>query len=318
MGPGKRPEGRPAMSNSPPSDFRHGQIASMVALCTSALLACVKLLAGFFGQSYALIADGIESCADLLSTLVVWSALRISARPPDVNHPFGHGKAESLSGLLVGLAVLGAAAAIGYHSILEILTPHHAPRPWTLLVLIGVIGTKETLYRWVHSVGERIHSTALKSDALHHRADALTSVAALFGISIALIGGPGWESADDWAALLACVIIVYNGCRILRRALAEVMDEAAPGDVEADIRRIAVQHDAVLAVEKCRIRKSGLGLWMDIHVLVDGDLSVREGHAIGHAVQDALVQSELPIHDVVVHVEPHDAHPELVPGGNPT
>jgi cation diffusion facilitator family transporter len=292
----------------------------MVAMGVSAVLAAVKILAGFFGQSYALIADGIESCADLVSTVVVWSGLRISARPPDENHPFGHGKAESLAGLLVGIAILGAALFIGTHSVLEILTPHHAPRPWTLLVLIAVIGTKEALYRWVHAVGDRIHSTALKSDAIHHRADAITSVAALFGISLALLGGEGWEAADDWAALLACGIIVYNGCRILRRALAEVMDEAAPGDVEAEIRRIALRHDAVLAIEKCRIRKSGLGLWMDIHVLVDGELSVREGHRIGHAVQDALVESELPIHDVVVHVEPHDAHPDLLPspGGNPS
>jgi len=309
-----------AMSSPMPAEFRQGQVASMAAMGVSAVLATVKILAGFFGQSYALIADGLESCTDLVSTLVVWSGLRISSRPPDENHPFGHGKAESLAGLLVGVAILGAALAIGFHSVRGILSPDEAPRPWTLLVLIGVIGTKEALYRWVHAVGERIHSTALKSDALHHRADAITSVAALFGISIALIGGKGWESADDWAALLACGIIVYNGCRILRRALAEVMDEAAPGDVEAEIRRIAACHDAVLAVEKCRIRKSGLGLWMDIHVLVDGDLSVRDGHHIGHAVQDALLDSDLPIHDVVVHVEPHDAHPDLIPStdGNPS
>ncbi len=305
-GPEKGQREAPAMSTPSPSDLRQGQRASIAAMGISALLALVKLLAGFFGRSYALIADGIESCADLVSTLIVWSGLRISAKPPDQNHPYGHGKAESLAGLLVGVAILVAALFIGARSVLEILTPHHAPRPWTLLVLIGVIGTKEALYRWVHAVGERIHSTALQSDALHHRADAITSVAALFGISLALLGGPGWEAADDWAALLACGIILYNGGRILRRALAEIMDEAAPGDVEAEIRRIAAQHPDVLAVEKCRIRKSGLGLWMDIHLWVDGNLSVRQGHHIGHAVQDALLQSDLPIHDVLVHIEPHD------------
>ena len=204
-----------------------GLMAAGIGMAVNVVLAIVKIVTGIVGNSYALIADGIESTSDIVSSLVVWTGLKISSLPADEDHPYGHGKAESIAGMVVALALLAAAVFIGIQSVREIITPHHAPAWFTLLVLALVIGTKETLYRFVLKVGDELTSTAVKGDAWHHRSDAITSAAAFVGISIALIGGKGYESADDWAALLACAVILFNGYRIFRAALNEIMDAAA-------------------------------------------------------------------------------------------
>lgn len=286
------------------SNLAHGFRASLVSVIANPVLALGKIVAGVLGNSYALIADGIESAADIFSSLVVWKAVRVSAQPADREHPYGHGKAESVAGLIVSAALVGAALLIAVQSVREIITPHHAPAPFTLVVLVGVVVVKELLFRYIAGAGKSLGSTALTSDAWHHRSDAITSAAAFIGISIALAGGPGYEQADDWAALLACVIIGYNGVHLMRPALAEIMDAAVSRETEQRVRAVARAVDGVRDIEKCRIRKSGYGLLMDIHVVVDGELTVREGHAIGHGVKDALIASELPVSDVVVHVEP--------------
>jgi cation diffusion facilitator family transporter len=286
-------------------DVHAGLRASWISVVANPVLAAVKIVAGVLGNSYALVADGIESSADVFSSFVVWKALRVSTRPADREHPYGHGKAESVAGLLVAAALVAAALLIAVQSVREIITPHHAPAPFTLLVLVVVVATKELLFRYVSRAGRALGSTALTNDAWHHRSDAITSAAAFVGISVALIGGPGWEAADDWAALVACAVIAYNGVALLRPALAEIMDAAVPHETEKRVREVAASVGEVLAIEKCRVRKSGLGLLMDIHVVVGGELTVREGHAIGHRVKDALMAAaDLPVHDVVVHVEP--------------
>lgn len=295
-------------------DTRQGLRAAVVAMGVNVCLCVVKLTAGVLGGSFALIADGVESLTDLLTSLLVWSGLKVAARPPDENHPFGHGKAESFAGLLVGVSLFGAAAALTVATLKRLQEPVSVPEVWTLPVLLAVILSKEGLYRWVRGVARRIHSTALASDAVHQRADVITSLAAFAGISAALLGGPAWARADLWAALFACSLIALNALRVFRQALGEMMDESAPVDLVDQVREIAMSCGPVLAIDKCRVRKSGLGLWMDIHILVDGGLSVREGHRISHAVEDALRSSQLPIHDVVVHLEPDDAHPELLGG----
>ena len=236
--------------------------------------------------------------------MIVWGSLRISIKPPDKDHPYGHGKADSLAGMAVASSLLIASVIIAIQSIREIRTPHHAPAWYTLAVLVGIIISKEILFRKMTRIGDELESSALKSDAWHHRSDALTSVAAFVGITIALVGGSGYEVADDWAALIACGIIVYNGIRLLLPALNEVMDGAPPDETEDQIRLIASSVEGVIEIEKCRIRKSGLGLLMDIHVVVDGDIPVNEGHQIGHDVKDRLLKSDLQITDVSIHIEP--------------
>jgi len=283
---------------------QRGLIAAGVGLAVNLVLAIIKIVTGLVGHSYALIADGIESAADIVSSLVVWTGLKISALPADRNHPYGHGKAESIAGMFVALALLAAALLIAIQSVREIITPHHAPAWFTLLVLALVILVKETLFRFVWRVGDELTSSAVKGDAWHHRSDALTSAAAFVGIAIALIGGQGYESADDWAALLACVVIAFNGSRILGTALGDIMDTAVAGDTLEQIRALAADVPGVVRIEKCHIRKSGLGLLVEIHIEVAGDLTVRAGHGIAHQVAERLKASTHSVEHVLAHVEP--------------
>jgi cation diffusion facilitator family transporter len=271
----------------------------------NAALAAIKIAGGVFGNTYALIADGAESLMDILSSLLVWAGFRVASRPPDADHPYGHGKAEALSALLVAAFVFAMAGWVGWHAVREIITPHQGPAWWTLLVLAGVVVVKLWFSRHMRTAGEAAGSTALSVEALHHWSDAVTSAAAFVGITIALLAGKGWETADDWAALFACVIIAFNGASMVVRALGDVMDAAVPTTFEAEVRALALAVPGVLALDKVRMRKSGLIHLVDIQVCVDGNLTVTEGHAIAHAVKDALIAS-IPhrITDVSVHVEP--------------
>ena len=279
--------------------------APLLGAGVNLLLAAIKIAGGVIGHSNALVADGIESGADVVSSLVVWGGLRIAVRPADDNHPYGHGKAESLAAVAASIALLAAAVFIAVESVRQIVTPHLTPRPFTLVLLAGVIVIKWLMSRFVADAGHAAGSTALKSDAWHHLSDAITSLAAFIGITIALVGGQGYESADDWAALGACGIIFFNGAQLLKEAVDDVMDTAASPEYEAKIRAVAGQVAGVIGIEKCLIRKSGLHNLIDIHVEVDGDISVRRGHEIAHSVQDALLAANLRVAAVLVHVEPH-------------
>jgi cation diffusion facilitator family transporter len=265
----------------------------------------LKILGGVFGNSYALIADGIESTADIVTSLVVWGGLRVAETPANERHPYGYGKAEGLAGVVAALGILIAAIVIAVQSIREILTPHHLPHWSTLLVLIFVVVIKEGLARWTGRMGEQVDSVSLQADAWHHRADALSSLAAFVGITIALVGGKGYEPADDWAALVACMVIGYSGIRLLQMTARDLMDAAPPKETEERVREIAGGVLGVKAVEKCRIRKSGTMLFVEIHIEVDGKSTVEEGHRVGGAVRAALRGGGLRIADAFVHIEPY-------------
>ncbi len=282
---------------------------------TNTLLAVTKAIAGILGNSYALIADAIESTTDIASSLIVWGGLKISGLPPDEDHPYGHGKAEPLAATVVALALFAAAAGIAIQSVREIVTPHHAPAPFTLAVLLIVVIVKETLYRRVFNVGTSIRSTVVKSDAWHHRSDAITSAAAAAGIAIALIGGDGYESADDWAALFASAIIVVNAFRIIRPAINEVMDRAPSPDIELAVRDLAARVPGVVGLDKCFVRKMGFSYYVDLHVTVDGTHTVRVGHDIAREVKRAILASRTDIADVLIHIEPSDLLRERLPAG---
>lgn len=270
----------------------------------NALLATAKLAAGVLGNSYALIADATESFADLFSSLVVWGGVAIASREPDESHPFGHGRAEALAAGVVALMLIGAAIAIGVASIREIITPHHLPAPYTLIVLVGVIVVKETLFRFVLKGATEIESSAVAADAWHHRSDAITSAAAFIGISVALI--TKWESADDVAAVLAALIILYNGIRILKPAVDELMDRAPDRGLLDQVYAAALAVPGVLATEKLRGRKSGPRWLLEIHIQADPLLSLRDAHALGHAVKAAIIGAAPQVGDVLVHMEPFE------------
>lgn len=277
---------------------------TLLGIAVSVVLIFIKGISGYIGHSYALIADATESGADILSSFLLWIGLRIALKQPDEEHPYGHGKAEPIAAIAVSLFLIGAASWIGYHSITFINTPHKLPARFTLGVLIIVIAIKELMFRYVLNVGKKINSQAVKADAYHHRSDAITSIAAFIGISIALIGGRGYESADDWAALVASVFILYNAIKIFRPALAEIMDTAPSHEIVRKVRELAAAVPEVRNIEKCYVRKMGFDYHVDIHIEVDGELSVTEGHRIAHLVKDAILQSNLRVINVLVHTEP--------------
>lgn len=295
--------------------IRRGLRTTLIGVAANMFLAAIKGIAGVVGNSYALIADAVESATDVASSLIVLGGLKISSLPPDADHPYGHGKAEPLAAVAVSLTLLAAAVGIAIESVREILTPHHAPAPFTLLVLVLVVVTKETLFRRVFRVGEAIESTAVRSDAWHHRSDALTSSAAFVGIAVSLIGGPGFESADDWAALAASAVIVFNAFRILRPAIDEVMDASPPPSVEEAIRSTAIRVAGVEALDKSFVRKMGFVYYIDLHVTVDGRITVWQGHEIARAVRRAIMAEHPRVAEVLVHIEPSELANEHGSGG---
>lgn len=283
-----------------------GMHATAWGIVASTVLAAVKVVAGIVGHSYALVADGIESMLDIMSSMVVWGSLRVASHPATEDYPYGFGKAEPLAALAVATALMGAAVGIAIQSIIEIRTPHHLPAPFTFAVLIFVILAKETMFRILFRTGKKIGSKAMQTDAWHHRSDSLTSIAALIGISFALFAGEGYESADDWAALFAAGVIAFNGGRLFRNALREILDVSPPPEAVDRIKAVAQSVPEVLELDKCRVRTSGLAMFVDLHVVVDGTLSVNDGHRIAHEVKDALLAAKMGIRDVTVHIEPGD------------
>ncbi len=268
------------------------------------VLALAKGIAGVFGNSYALVADAIESTTDVFSSLLVVVGLRYSYLPPDKNHPYGHGKAEAVVTFFVVVFLIVSAVVIAVQSIQNIQTPHEMPKPFTLIVLLAVVLIKEMVYKYVSKKSDQLNSTSLKADAWHHRSDAITSLLAFIGISIALFLGPGYEAADDWAALLASGFIIYNAYLIFRPALSEVMDEHKYDDLVEKIRVVSENVPGVKATEKCFIRKNGMVFLVDLHLVVNGDISVRKGHTLAHMVKDTLCSTIPEIADVHIHVEP--------------
>ncbi len=276
----------------------------IISMLVSLVLAFVKGGAGILGNSYALVADALESFSDVISSIFVWFGLKYASRPPDAEHPFGHGRAEPLVTFAVVGLLLATAVYIIYQSIVNIITPHLLPATYTLYVLGGVIIIKELMYRWVNNRSRTTNSSALKADAQHHRSDAITSFSAFVGISIALFLGPGYEAADDWAALVAACVIIFNSYRIFKPAWGEIMDEQNHNDLIQKIKKMALSVDGVVDTEKCYVRKAGINYLIDLHLEVDGGISVFKGHEIAHKVEDLLKSGELGIIYVSMHVEP--------------
>ncbi|MFT5167147.1 MAG: cation diffusion facilitator family transporter [Saprospiraceae bacterium] len=272
----------------------------------NAVLAVIKGLAGYFGNSYALIADAIESTTDIFASFLVLFGLKYASKPADENHPYGHGRIEPLITFLVVGFLIFSATIIAYESIINIRTPHELPKPWTLLVLGVIIIWKEISYQLIIRKSKETNSSSLKADAWHHRSDAITSVAAFIGISIALIFGKGYETADDWAALFAAGFILYNSYLIFRPALGEIMDEHFYDDLIVDIRKVSLTVDGIIDTEKCFVRKAGMKYHVDLHATVDANITVKKGHDIAHHLKDTL-EKEIPqLSYVLIHIEPDE------------
>lgn len=268
-------------------------------------LALIKGVTGYFGNSYALIADAIESTTDIFSSTLVLFGLKYSSRPADENHPYGHGRAEPLITFLVVGFLITSATIIAYESIMNIGTPHDLPKPYTLIVLGAIIVWKEISFRLVIKKSKETNSSSLKADAWHHRSDAITSVAAFIGISIALFFGKGYESADDWAALMASGLILYNSYLIFRPALGEIMDEHLYDDLVVEIRKVSLTSKGIIGTEKCYVRKAGMKYHVDLHAIVDANITVKEGHDLAHQLSDTLHREIPQLGHILIHIEPN-------------
>jgi cation diffusion facilitator family transporter len=280
--------------------------ATYFSIIGNTSLALIKGLAGFFGNSYALLADAIESTTDIFASFLVLFGIKYSNRPADENHPYGHGRAEPLITFLVVGFLITSATIIAYESILNIGTPHDLPKSWTLIVLALIILWKEYSFQKVMKKSIITNSSSLKADAWHHRSDAITSIAAFIGISIALVLGKGYESADDWAALLASFFIFYNSYIIFRPALGEIMDEHRYDDLVENIRQESLKVDGIIGTEKCFIRKAGMKFHVDLHAIVDATITVKEGHDLAHKLKDTLRSKILELGHVLIHIEPNE------------
>jgi cation diffusion facilitator family transporter len=290
--------------------------AASIGIAANLLLAVAKCSIGLIGHSFALVADGVESLFDVGSGIVVWLGLRMADKPPDQNHPYGHGKAEPLATLIVGLFLTAAATLIAFESIHQIRTPHESPRPYVLIVIAIVIVLKSFLGRHVRRVGQQTGSTAVKADAWHHLTDLLISVFAFIGVSVALIGGRGWESADDWAALFAVPFILYNAIMQTMPAVLELDDIAPDPEIETAVRKLASSVPGVLGTDKCYVRKMGFRYYVDLHLVVRGEWTVRRGHALSHDVE-SLIRSEIPaVAEVLIHIEPEEELLRLAPSSD--
>lgn len=289
------------MPSAPDRGIRSAQLGLLV----NTLLAIIKLVAGILGNAYALVADAVESVADIFSSLIVWGGLRIASRQADEDYPFGYGKAEPLAAAVVALMLIGAAAGIAVAAVREIHTPHHTPAPFTLAVLVGVILVKEVLFRRVIRLGKEVSSTAVKADAWHHRSDAITSTAAFIGISVALVGGPGWESADDWAALAAAGVIVVNAGLLLRPAIHDLMDRSPSGDLLDRISAAALGTSDVRSIEKLKVRKVGFSNFVDLHVQAEPTMSLHDAHVLSGRVKTAIRTAVPEVTGVLIHMEPY-------------
>ena len=278
----------------------------MLGLIVNTILVVVKLVAGIVGTSGALVADGIESSADIFSSLIVWKGLRVSGRAADKDYHFGYGKAESVSAAVVAVMLIGAALAITINAVREIITPHHLPATFTLYVLAAVIVIKEFMYRRTARIGADVESVAVVADAWHHRADAITSATAFIGIAIAIRGGPGWEQADDYAALVAAVIIALNGVRLLRPAIEDLMDRAPGDDLLDRVSSIAMTIPEVRAIEQLKARKAGTGYLLDMHIESDPSMSLHEAHIVSGKVKSAIRREIPAVRGVLIHMEPYE------------
>ncbi len=280
--------------------------ATYFSIISNASLALIKGLAGIFGNSYALIADAIESTTDIFASILVLFGIKYSNKPADDNHPYGHGRAEPLITFLVVGFLIASAVIIAHESIVNIQIPHNLPKSWTLYILGAIIFWKEFSFRLVMKRSIETNSSSLKADAWHHRSDAITSVAAFIGISTALFMGKGYESADDWAALFASGFILYNSYLIFRPALGEIMDEHLYDDLVVAIRKVALEVEGIVGTEKCFIRKAGMKYHVDLHAIVDATISVKEGHVLAHNLKDSLRQELPELGHVLIHIEPNE------------
>jgi len=286
--------------------YRQSRRAAFLGIAVSLGLGFVKLAGGVFGHSVALMSDAVHSFGDALTSAAVLGALLWSQRPADTEHPYGHTRAEAVAASNVALLLIISAFGVAWEALRTLDEPSPVPKPYTLAIAAGSIFLKEALYRYQSRVARLTGSTAMLATAWDHRLDAVGSLLVLAGLALATWGGPAWHAADHWAAVGVALVILWAGGTLFWASLQELMDRQADPEILAVVRREALAVPGVVGIEKLLVRKTGLEYLVDIHVEVNSEISVREGHAIAHAVKDRLVQKMVTVKDVLVHIEPAD------------
>jgi len=278
--------------------------AVLFGLFSNLILVALKAGIGILGNSFALIADALESATDSVSSLMLYFGLKYAQRPPDENHPYGHGRFEGLLTFVVVFFLLSSAIGIGIQAIANLQKPQTLPAPFTLIALLGIVAWKETSFWYIRARARRLHSSLLEAEAWHHRADAISSIFGLIGIGLAWMLGPEFAWLDEAAALLSALVLLFNAYRIFRKAFSEFMDEDMYQPMAKEILEIGKELPFILGIPTCKIRKLGARYFVDLHVWVEPEISVALGHAHAHALKDKI-KSHLPsIEDVLIHVEP--------------
>jgi cation diffusion facilitator family transporter len=283
---------------------KEGRTVTWVGALVNTVLVVLKFLAGVFGHSQALIADAVHSVSDLFTDVIVLVGLRMGRKAPDERHHFGHARLETLASFIVGLALIATALYLGIEAVLNIY--RHTECHPTKLALVGAgvsIVLKEALYHYTVRVGRRIKSSLIVANAWHHRSDALSSVAVLIGVTGTLIR-PSWHALDGYAALLVSFFIIKVGLDILRESIREFTDTAPPPEILDSISSCARGVPGVLDMHDLRVRTSGGLYQMEAHIVVDGQLTVFEGHRIAKAVETCLAEEVGDLDRVIVHVDP--------------
>jgi cation diffusion facilitator family transporter len=275
-----------------------------VGLLCNLTLAAAKAAAGILGHSQAVLADALHSLTDSVTDIAVILGVRFWTAPADEDHPHGHGRIETLITVVIGLAVGAVAVGMGVQAIRGLRhDPGTAPTAIALVVALVSIAVKEVLYRWTAKVGREVRSPALEANAWHHRSDAISSIPAAVAVAVTLID-PGWAVVDRVGAVVVCLLILQASWRILRPALDQLIDAGAPVSDRRRIEEIALQVDGVEAAHAVRTRYVGADLAVDLHVEVDGGLSVGEGHAVAVAVRRKLIEEGPNVIDALVQIEP--------------
>ncbi len=297
------------MNNSISSSDAGGRKVTLIGALVNIVLIGLKLLAGIFGKSNALIADAVHSISDLFTDVVVLIGIWRGRRPPDDRHPFGHGRIEALFTAIVGISLIATALYLGFQAARDIYLHHESSAP-NVLAIIGAgvsIVLKEVLYQYTVMAGRRMKSQLVVANAWHHRSDALSSVAVLAGVSLAQIK-PSWHIFDAFAALLVSFFILKVGLDILGNTFRELSDAAPDPETMDSIRQCALSTGGVMAVHDLRVRTSGGLHQIEIHIVVDASLTVKEGHGIAKEVEACLSNDIDDVGRTIVHVDP--AHPE--------
>jgi len=277
-----------------------------IGLLINLTLACLKFAAGYFGRSQALIADAIHSLTDTTTDVAVIAGSHFWSRPPDESHPYGHRRLETLVTVFIGLMLAAAGIGIGWDAVSALREKSSTPPGWVALVAAMVsILTKEILYRWTAVAGKKIKSPALAANAWHHRTDAISSIPVLMAVGGALIF-PSWSFLDLVGAVVVSIFVLHAAMKIIWPGISELIDAGAPQDIQKKISDIACNIQGVEEVHKVRTRYISTSILIDMHIVVDGSVSVRVGHAIADEVENKIIDSIPNALEVIVHVDPSD------------